>query len=186
MPSASLFDIQGDTTNLLNFAKGKVTFIDFWFIPCGPCFVEMTMLHKIHDTYQSNDNFKFLTITFSDSSFVRDLIENRNAENNDVYDYFKTLTKLDTFKLPVYFTKDYATKMKLFKKNTTGQGFHGSNWPFPKETKASPNSIFGFVAYPTILIFDKAGKLVYNKTGFIDKFEAKELTDIKTIIDSKL
>jgi len=186
MPPVSLFDIKGDTTNLLNLGKGKVTFIDFWFIPCVPCFEEMTMLHKINDTYKSNINFKFLTITYSDSSFVRNLIENRNTEDNDVYDYFKAWTKLDTFRLPVYFTKNYTTKMKLFKKNKTGKGFSGLNWPNPKENKISPDSIFGFLAYPTILIFDKTGKLVFNKTGFIDKFEVKDFAEIIRIINSIL
>jgi thiol-disulfide isomerase/thioredoxin len=186
MPAAQLVDIDGNITNLLDLTKGKVTLIDFWFIPCGPCFQEMRMLHKIYNEYRSNASFSFLTITFSDSAFVKNLIENHNTDINEVYDYFKTLAKLDTFRLPVYFLKDYTTKMKRFKRNNNGEGFSGSNLPSPKNEELSPASIFGFSAYPTILVFDKMGKLVYNRTGFNTKIELQELKEIEKIINSNL
>ncbi len=71
IPQLFIYGINGDTTNLKSISKEKVTFIDFWFIPCGPCFAEMNMLHKLYAKYKDNPNVSFLTITLTDSAFVR-------------------------------------------------------------------------------------------------------------------
>src|SRR6187401_1495064 len=89
IPQLSVYDINGETTDLKIISNNKVTFIDFWFIPCGPCFVEMNMLHRLYDKYKDDANVAFLTITFTDSAFARPLIENRNTDANETYDYFK-------------------------------------------------------------------------------------------------
>lgn len=114
MPQLSIYDINGNTTTLKAFSNNKIIFIDFWFIPCGPCFLEMTMLHKLYAEYKDNPNVAFLTITISDTSLVRPLVENRNTNNNKTYNYFKSLTQLDTFRLPVYFLKGNSLQTKSF------------------------------------------------------------------------
>lgn len=186
IPKLSVYDINGDTTNLKAISNNKVTFIDFWFIPCGPCFAEMNMLHKLYAHYKDNPNVAFLTITLTDSAFVRPLIENRNTSTNDTYDYFKTLASLDSFKLPVYFLKNATSKMASFKKAKVGFSGHGE--PKTKETDHTqyPDNVFGFSGYPTIFIFDKKGNMIYNKTGFTKDNERRQQKNIEALINAKL
>lgn len=186
IPNVTVFNLNGDKASLPKLAANKITFIDFWFIPCGPCFAEMGMLHILYDSYKADTSINFMTITFSDSSFVRDLVNNRNSDSNDVYSYFKTIGKLDTFRLPVYFIDGYMTPMRSFKANKNGKGFAGKNWPGRGDTNLQPDKLFGFEAYPTILIYDRSGKLVFSRTGFMSKEEEKELKDIRKCIDGLL
>lgn len=184
IPQIYVYNIHGDTTNLKAVSNNKVTFIDFWFIPCGPCFVEMNMLHKIYARYKYNPNVAFLTVTLTDSAFVRPLIENRNTNSNETYNYFKKLADLDTFKLPVYFIKDVSSVQKSLKKDKIGYTGRGER-PL-KERSNYPNMIFGFTAYPTIMIFNKYGQLMYNKTGFTKASEKSQQKAIEEVIDHGL
>jgi thiol-disulfide isomerase/thioredoxin len=185
IPQLSIYNINGDTTNLKTITDGKITFIDFWFIPCGPCFNEMNMLHKLYAKYKDNLNVSFLTITLTDSAFARPLIENRNTPVNETYDYFKSLAQLDSFKLPVYFIKNGISKMISFKKEK-GNVFQGHGEPRVKDQSLYPANVFGFSAYPTIFIFDKGGKVIYTKTGFMKETEDKQQKNIEAIINDKL
>jgi thiol-disulfide isomerase/thioredoxin len=184
IPQLSIYNINSDTTNLKKISNNKITFIDFWFIPCGPCFAEMNMLHKLYAKYKDNPNVAFLTITLTDSSFVRPLVENKNTSTNNTYDYFKTLAQLDTFRLPVYFLKGIGSKMISFKKEKAG--FSGRGEPRTKDHTFYPDNIFGFSGYPTIFIFDKKGNMIYNKTAFTKEGEMQQQKNIEALIDRKL
>jgi len=186
IPQLSVYDINGDTTNLKIISNNKVTFIDFWFIPCGPCFVEMNMLHRLYGKYKDDPNVAFLTITLTDSAFARPLIENRNTGSNETYDYFKKLAGLDKFTLPVFFLNGIDTKMRSFKKSKTG--FSGQHEPRTQEIDYTkfPDNKFGFSGYPTILIFDRKGNLIYNKTGFTKEGERQQQQKIEALINSNL
>ncbi len=184
VPSLSIYNINGDTTDLKTVCKGNVTFVDFWFIPCGPCFIEMNMLHKLYSKFKNNQGFRFLTITITDSAFVRPLIENRNTHVNETYDYFKSFANLDTFRLPVYFIQNITAKQLSFKKDKSIYSGHAE--PRPKNAKLYPDNIFGFSSYPTIFIFDKNGKTIYSKTGFLKKDENQQLKVIEGIIVKNL
>jgi thiol-disulfide isomerase/thioredoxin len=182
LPQVSLYNINGESSNLDIISKYKVTIIDFWFIPCGPCFIEMNMLHDIYARYKDNPNVLFLTISITDSAFVRPLTENRNALNNDTYTYFKQLAKLDTFKLPVYFMKEGTVKMISFVKSNQGFSGHSEPWGQNNADSLLAPHVFGFSANPTIFIFDKNGNTIYNHTGFLKKDQAKLENDIQNII----
>jgi hypothetical protein len=66
MPSVMLVDINGNGTNLLELAKGKITFIDFWFIPCGPVIyipliagpAHLLICYLAYDKILANKNFR--------------------------------------------------------------------------------------------------------------------------------
>ncbi len=184
IPKLSIYNINGDTTNLKSISKGKVTLIDFWFIPCAPCFAEMNLLHKVYAKYRGNPNFNFLAITLTDSAFVRPLVENRNTSTNETYSYFNSMAKMDTFRLPVYFIKNVTSTQKTWKK--VKMGFTGEGDGPLKERPNYPNKIFGFLGYPTILIYNKEGKLIYNKTGFEKGNEEIQLKRLQEIIDVAL
>ena len=183
IPQVSLYNIKGKTTDLKSISKNKITFIDFWFVPCSPCFKEMSMLHRIYAKYKNNPNVTFLTISTTDSAFVRPLIENRNSPNNDTYSYFKELSGLKKFQLPVYFIKNATNRSISFKK---GNGYSGQSEPNKKDPSSFPDHIFGFSKYPSIFIFDKNGKVIYKKTGFLSEGEKKQQKEIETLIDARL
>ena len=185
IPQIHVYNIHGDTTNLKAISSNKVTFIDFWFTPCRPCFFEMNILHKLYARYKYNPNVAFLTVTLTDSAFVRPLIENRNTGSNETYNYFKKLADLDTFKLPVYFIKDVSSVQKSLKKRDK-IGYTGYGEGPLKERSNYPNKIFGFTAYPTIMIFNKYGQLMYNKTGFTKASEKSQQKAIEEVIDQGL
>ena len=186
IPQLSIYDIKGDTTSLEAISVGKVTFIDFWFIPCGPCFEEMNMLHKLYSKYLGNPNVSFLTITITDSSFVRPLIENRNTSSNETYNYFKKLSQLDTFKLPVYFIK--GVNYKVISLRNENDKFNGQLDPsiIKADMTVYPNNVFGFEGYPTIFMFDKNGNTLYSNTGFMKKGEGRQMKRIQDIIEKNL
>ena len=142
------------------------------------------MLHQLYAKYKGNPNVSFLTITFTDSSFVKPLIENKITLNNDTHDYFRKLAQLDSFKLPVYFIKDVSSKMISFKKGKFG--FTGNGEPRPKDQSHFPDNVFGFSAYPTTFIFDKEGKTIYNKTGFTQEGEKQQQKNIEVLINARL
>ncbi len=181
IPYVSLYNLNGDTSNLLTLANNKITFIDFWFVPCGPCFAEMNLLHKLYSKYKDDPKVCFITITHTDSAFIRPLTKNRNTDSNQTYNYFKAISRLDTFRLPVYFMKNAISKQTFFIKSKFG--FAGKGEGFSKDKPEFPNQIFRFSGYPTILIFDKSGQLIYNKTGFTESGEKQQYLTIQSIID---
>lgn len=183
IPQLSLYTTKGNNIDLKTISKDRITFIDFWFVPCGPCFKEMNMLHRLYAKYKNNPNVSFLTISTTDSAFVRPLIENRNAPNNDTYSYFKELSGLQTFKLPVYFIKNATNKSISFKK---GAGYSGQNEASKKDNSLFPDHVFGFSRYPSIFIFDKKGRIIYKKTGFTTAEEKKQQKEIERLIDTRL
>lgn len=140
IPSISIYNLKGDTTNLQSFTKDKITFINFWFVPCGPCFAEMKLLHRLYSKYQNSSEITFLTITLTDSAFARPLIENRNTGTNETYSYFRQISALDTFKLPVFFIKGAIDKMKSFKKDK--HGYIGSAVPGNTNVSNFPHRLF--------------------------------------------
>jgi thiol-disulfide isomerase/thioredoxin len=184
IPQISVYNINGDEFPLKSLTKNKVTFIDFWFIPCGACFIEMNMLHNLYGKYKDNSSISFMTITLTDSAFVRPLVENRNTNSNETYDYFRTLAQIDTFKLPVFFIKNGSSKMVSFKKESGF--FRGHGEPRIKNQQFYPATVFHFSAYPTIIIYDKNGKIIYSITGFTKTTEKQQQKNIETIIDGQL
>jgi len=182
VPSVSIFNIKGESFNLPAFTSGKVTVIDCWFLPCAPCFVEMPMLHELYFKYRDNPAFQFLTITRTDSSLVKPLINN-DATGNDVHNYFKTFSGLETFQLPVYFIPGCNEKLHNYGQSKID--FEGENIP-PDNSKNCPDAIFKFVGFPTLLIFDKKGKLVYSKNGFLKSNEVQQKQEIEKIINANL
>lgn len=53
-PAINATDINGKEFNLAN-TKGKVVVLNFWFIECVPCKIEMPALNKLVDTYKGQD-----------------------------------------------------------------------------------------------------------------------------------
>ncbi len=166
LPNVAVYDSNGLQTTLRQLAKNKVLFIDCWFIPCPPCFVEMGALHKVYAQYANNKNLCFITICMTDSAQVKAFIRQDTVMKAYVnqYQYFSGLKE---FKLPVYFMPGCNSKVPLGTKVLS----HFA----PNDRSKCPDVIFAFQAYPTSMVFDKQGKQVFKETGFdnLDQYEQR-------------
>lgn len=156
LPDIQLYDLHGKHTTLGELGKGKITFIDNWFIPCPPCFREMGMLHKLYFKYKSNRNVNFMTICRTDTSIVKKFLA-KDKSLAKFEGWYEDNSGRSDFKLPVYFipgcNEKIYTGVTLFKYT-------------PDDKTKCPDVQFAFHGYPTILIYDKKGKLIFKRTGF--------------------
>lgn len=60
-------DIQGNKINLKENA-GKVTVLNFWFINCPPCRLEIPELDELALSYKDNDKIQFIAVALDDKN----------------------------------------------------------------------------------------------------------------------
>jgi thiol-disulfide isomerase/thioredoxin len=56
---------------------GKVLVINYWFVGCGPCEIEMPELNKLVDKYKDNDEIVFVSFAKSSKLKVERFLERR-------------------------------------------------------------------------------------------------------------
>lgn len=156
LPNLEVYDLKGKHTTLTTLGKNKVTFIDNWFIPCPPCFREMGMLHKLYFKYRANPNVNFMTICRTDTSIVKKFLA-KDKSLATFQQWYQSNSGRTDFKLPVYFIPGCNEKIY------TGTPLAKYT---PDDKRKCPDVQFDFHGYPTILIYDKKGKLVFKRTGF--------------------
>lgn len=165
IPDIGVYDISGKHTTLKQLGQNKVLFIDCWFVPCPPCFREMGMLHKLYAKYKDNKNFCFITLCQTDSGIVKRFIAQDKSMTNFI-NLYKHYSKREDFKLPVYFIPGCNEKIytgKILAKYT------------PDDKTKCPDRQFVFRGYPTVIIFNKQGKLIFKKTGYGDNEDKNTL-----------
>ena len=174
LPDVQVYDVNGVHISLRQLAKNKVLFIDCWFIPCPPCFIEMGALHKVYASFAGNKDLCFITICMTDSAQVKAFIRQDTVMKAYVgqYQYFSGLTG---FTLPVYFMPGCSSKVPIGTKVLS----HFD----PDDKSKCPDAVFSFRGYPTSMVFNKAGKQVFNETGF-GKLEEYEQRLIKALNDA--
>ncbi len=52
IPKQNLIDIKGNTLNQADL-MGKVVVVNYWFIGCQPCMIELPKLNEIYDDYKN-------------------------------------------------------------------------------------------------------------------------------------
>ena len=67
-------DIKGNKFNLKELA-GKVVVLNFWFINCAPCRMEIPELNKMVSKYKNNPNVVFLAVSLDFKSEIRDFLK---------------------------------------------------------------------------------------------------------------
>jgi thiol-disulfide isomerase/thioredoxin len=172
--NTEVYDINGLHTTLHELAKNKVLFIDCWFIPCPPCFIEMGALHKIYSKFAGNKDLCFITICMTDSAQVKAFIRQDTSMEayNAQYQYFSGLS---SFTLPVYFMPGCNSEVPIGTKVLS----HSA----PDDQSKCPDVVFSFQAYPTSMVFNKEDKLVFKETGF-GKLEEYEQRLTKALSDA--
>ena len=176
IPDIDIYDLNGKHISLKQLAKNKVLIIDNWFIPCPPCFIEMKMLHRLYKEYAANKDFCLITISRTDSNVVRKFIAKDSSMKKYVSSY-QFFSSLNDFRLPVYFLQGCNAKVVV-----EGKRMHDVQ---PDDPAKCADEVLHFPAYPTVMIFDKKGNLIFKKTGY-DGNEEPAITEIKKVIDPAL
>lgn len=85
-------DMDGNTVTLADL-KGKVVVINFWFVACQPCIMELPQLNDVVEKYKGKD-VEFIAVTFDKKDKVKNLIDKKefnyrliNDEMNMVRSY---------------------------------------------------------------------------------------------------
>ena len=73
LPNDNFIMIDGSESSFDDY-KGKLLVINFWYINCGPCIVEMPYLNNLVEEYKDED-VEFLALTFDSVSDVNTFLE---------------------------------------------------------------------------------------------------------------
>ena len=68
-------DINGNKINTKNLA-GKIIVLNFWFINCPPCVMEMPELTKLSDAYKSDSSIVFIAIALDKEAELKEFLKN--------------------------------------------------------------------------------------------------------------
>ncbi|MAS39924.1 MAG: hypothetical protein CMG16_01970 [Candidatus Marinimicrobia bacterium] len=66
--------IDGSVKSFSDF-KGKLLVINFWYINCGPCIIEMPYLNDLVNEYQ-NEDIQFLALSFDTVPDIKSFLQN--------------------------------------------------------------------------------------------------------------
>jgi len=76
----SVTDMNGNNYSLENL-KGKVIVINFWFVECKPCVMEMPELNKLVDKYKGKD-VVFLGFANNDKAKIESFLKSKSFDYN--------------------------------------------------------------------------------------------------------
>ena len=70
----NLFDINGNKLELKD-VQGKILVLNFWFINCPPCRMEIPDLNELVVEYKSNENVIFVGIALDDKAALKNFLK---------------------------------------------------------------------------------------------------------------
>jgi thiol-disulfide isomerase/thioredoxin len=178
LPNIDIYDLNGEHTRLTELGKNKVVLIDCWFIPCPPCFREMNMLHKLYFKYKDNKNISFITICRTDSGIVKKFLAKDKSAARWV-EWYQNYSKLTNFELPIYFMPGCSMEIYMDRPTALAK-------PKPEDKTKCPDAVFSFRGYPTTMIFNRTGKMVMKKTGYVEGEDATYSAKIEKFLKEAL
>lgn len=98
-------DMAGNYMKLSDY-KGKVVVLNFWFIKCAPCVMEMPDLNEVKNMYDQED-VVFLAITFDSKELVEQFLERK--------EFSYTITPNANDALSIYGVQSFPTNMVINK-----------------------------------------------------------------------
>lgn len=151
VPNITGEQLNGNTVNLRELAKGKVTVVNIWATFCGPCLKELPMLHNLYDNNKSNSQFAFITLALNTKDELTQFTSSPDTSNP--YRRVFILSKLKEFHLPTI-----TALSKGFIIENSEDGKFQAHLPPSKELETWRQA-FGFGPIPFTLIYDKHGKI---------------------------
>ena len=78
-------DIEGIKINSKDLV-GKTLVLNFWFINCPPCQIEIPDLHKLSKTYQTDSSVIFIAVALDQEYKIKDFIKTRPFDYRQISD----------------------------------------------------------------------------------------------------
>ncbi len=78
-PDFTAKDLQGNEINLSKL-KGKVVVLNFWFIRCQPCVMEMPELNKLKKWYKNEKDIEFIAITHEKKEDIEKFLKKKDFD----------------------------------------------------------------------------------------------------------
>lgn len=107
-------DQKGDSINYLSF-KDKVVLVDFWFLACPPCIVELSGLDLLNKKLRSED-FKIITFAMDSLGEIDEKLLSKKDFN------FRIVPNIS-----LVANKDYPLKLLVDRKGSIVDYKHGGN-----------------------------------------------------------
>lgn len=122
--SFNAHDINGNKIKLKELA-GKVVVLNFWFIGCPPCRMEIPELNKIALQYANNPNIVFVAIALDYKSDIKKFLKDNPFEYHIVDD---GRMYADLYKIRSYPTNIILDKEGKVRFHTSGYGPYTAFW----------------------------------------------------------
>jgi len=104
-------DINGKEYTLSDL-KGKIIVMNFWFIECKPCLIEIPELNELVEKYE-NENVVFLGFAKNDTSKLVSFLENKKFLYNIIPNSTKVIDDYNVFSYPTHIIIDQDAKVSF-------------------------------------------------------------------------
>lgn len=102
-------DMDGNKYSLEDL-KGKIIVLNFWFVECKPCVMEMPDLNKIVEHYKDED-IVFLGFAINDKSAIDSFLEKKEFKYNIVPDSKEVINSYGINSFPTHIIIDKNSKI---------------------------------------------------------------------------
>lgn len=117
-PGFEVMDMEGNTVDLESL-KGKVVALNFWFIGCKPCILEMPELNELVEKYKEQD-VEFVALALDDKNQLTPFLQ-RTAFDYQVIPKARTVSRLyEVPSYPSHFLLDREGKVQFFQAGYNG------------------------------------------------------------------
>ena len=110
-------DLSGNSYTLENL-KGKVVVLNFWFVECRPCIMEMPELNKLTEKF-NHPEVVFLGLATNDENKIRNFLKTREFKYNLVPNTKAIADTYQVFGFPTHVIIDPTGKITFY---VTGLG----------------------------------------------------------------
>lgn len=105
-------DLSGNSYTLENL-RGKVVVLNFWFVECKPCIMEMPELNKLTEKFNQQE-VVFLGLATNDENKIRNFLKSREFKYNLVPNTKAIADTYQVFGFPTHVIIDKQGKIKLY------------------------------------------------------------------------
>ena len=167
MPDITGITINNDIIDS-TFFKGYVTILNFTYLGCPPCMVEMKYLNQLNDFYKDK-KFKILSIVAINKQGIISFLDTKDTIS--VYSVLRRAFKIDSI--------NYSLMPECL-----GDNQNYSNGIKPQCKDISHR--FGLHGYPMTIIIDKGRNVRHVSNGFPMEDSEPYVDEWKVIIDKLL
>lgn len=107
-PDFSVTDIHGNKLALEGL-KGKIVVLNFWFVQCKPCIIEIPELNELADSY---DDVVFIAFSTSTRKEIDRFLKQRDFQYQIITDSKSIVKEYDVTAFPTHFVIDKTGKIK--------------------------------------------------------------------------